>query len=990
MDTYIYGQTGYNLLNNSILLKDYISVSLEYGYKYLTLTDSNLYAAFKFLNLCKKNNIKPILGLEIDVIDSNYKFKMLAYAKDIDGYKSLVKLSSNSKVANKVFEVEELTKYSGITFISTFEDSFFLLSLKESSDKFISLVKKYKDVLKDFYVGISNQNLKNKNDAQYMYEICVSNNIDAIPLHQTLYLKQEDNTVYEALRKINQTNDIKFGDYFLPTKENLDYEFANCPKLNEGLKKFLSNIKDYMPHAKISLPTFKNDLNLSSDTYLKELCIKGCKRRFEIEHVASFEAYMDRLNYELNVISKMGYQDYFLIVWDYVRYAKKNSVMVGPGRGSACGSLVAYSLGITNVDPLKYNLLFERFLNPERVTMPDIDMDFPTDKRNEVIDYVKEKYGKNRVCNITAFDTFQLKSSIQDLGRVLGIDKAKLKVLSNVAGQAKDFEDLLNKFKDNIEIYNLLIIAKKLENLPRHISTHAAGIVLSNDNLDELVPLQNGINNLYQAQWDKDDIEAVGLLKMDFLGVKNLNIVSDCVNKIDTLNNISLQYIPLNDKNTFELLQRGDTLGIFQLEGEGIKKVLIKLKPNSLDDIVAVLALYRPGPMDQINEFIDRKNGKKFEYLHKDLEPILKSTYGIIVYQEQIMLIAHDFAGLSLGEADVLRRAVSKKNKELLDSQRVNFVEHCVKNNYSKEIANQIYDYIVKFAEYGFNKAHAVGYALLSYQMAYIKANYFNIFMSNLLNSVIGNQSDVVSYIRYARLHKMHVYEPNINESDVTFKIYKDGLIFPLSGIFGIGLIQASQIVKERENGLYKSLDDFKKRTSLNSNSIINLIYSDSFDLFGHSKKTLVDEANNNISTYSRFLDDVIGLKEEEFDEIELKRLEAKMLGLNIKYDNFKNIEIIHRNYNASFISRKSLNKDLNTIIQFENIKEIKTKKGDPMAFGSATDGRISFNFVIFPKEYEIFKDILDKESIFLAFGHVSFDDKYKKVELKIANLKKI
>jgi len=990
VQTYLYGQSGYNVLNNAILLDDYITKSIEYGYKVITLADSNLYGAFKFLKACERNHIKSILGIEIDFIDSEYKSKALIYAKNLNGYKSIVKMISLVKCENKVFTLSDLKEIKDVVVVSSFDDSIFKLLLKQNVDDFLNKARLYQDTLPDFYIGISNQNALSFDDAIKMYEVCLNNSIKCLPLHQTLYLNKEDSNVYQALKKINQDKLIKEGSYYLPKKEELEYEFSSFPKLDEYLDSFVNKFDSYMPHVEISLPKYKNDLNLTSSEYLKELCMKGVKRRFETSHVASFDAYLDRLNYELSIIKKMGYDDYFLIVWDYVLFAKKNKVMVGPGRGSACGSLVAYSLGITNVDPLKYNLLFERFLNPERVTMPDIDIDFPTDKRNMVIDYVKEKYGKNKVCNISAFDTFQVKSSIQDLGRVLGLDKTRLSVLSKVAGQTQNYEELLSRFSTNDDIKDLLIIAKKMENLPRHLSTHAAGIVLSYDDLSNVIPLQNGINNLYQAQWDKEDVESVGLLKMDFLGVKNLNIVADCINQIDDLNNISLQYIPLNDKATYEMLQRGDTLGIFQLEGEGIKKVLTRLKPTSLSDLVAVLSLYRPGPMDQIDEFISRKQGKKFEYLHNDLEHILKETYGIIVYQEQIMLIAHDFAGMSLGEADILRRAVSKKNKELLDSQRVIFVDNCVKNNYTKEVANQIYDYIVKFADYGFNKAHAVGYALLSYQMAYLKANHFNVFMANLLNSVVGNPSDVANYIKYSRIHNMKIYKPDINESVEIFKLYKDGLIFPLSGIFGLGSVASKNIVKERMNGPFKTIDDFKNRTNINSNVLTNLIFAGAFDSFNHSKKTLVQEANNNISTYSRFLDDVIGAKEEEYEITELKRNEAKAIGLNIEYDNFKNIDLLHRNYNAQYISRKSLNRDVASLIQFENIKEITTKKGELMCVGTCTDGRIELGFVIFPKNYQTFKLILDKESLFRVFANVRFDEKYKKVELTINEIKKI
>ena len=987
MNSYIYGQSEYNILNNAIHLQDYILKNKEYGFDAITLTDPNLYGAYKFLHECEINNIKAILGLEFDIVrDGNY-YKMLAYAKDLNGYKSLVKISSESKINNKKYSIEELKEMEGLIFISPFFNSEFFNHI-ENHDLIIKLYNEYNQ-LSDFGIGISLQEKSSIPLAHELYEICVENDFKAYPIHQTLYLEKEDNIVYESLKKIAQNNDIKKGNYSLVSKEELDYEFFGYDMLDHYMDELISKVSYYMPHTKTSLPHFPNDRGLTSKEYLRELCEKGLNKRFQKEHHKSYEAYVDRLNYELNVISKMGYDDYFLIVWDYVLFAKKQKVMVGPGRGSACGSLVAYSLGITNVDPLKFDLLFERFLNPERVSMPDIDMDFPDDKRDLVISYVKDKYGKNNVCNISAFGTFQLKSSLRELGKALNIDNSKLNVLIKIAASAKDFDSLCEKFKTNEDILTLLKVGKKIENLPKHISTHAAGIILSEEPLTELVALQPGINNLLQAQWESQDLAYIGLLKMDFLGIRNLSIIDNISKEIEGLNNISIQYLPLNDSKTFKLLSRADTLGVFQLESDGIKKVLSKLQPTNISDIVAVLALYRPGPMDQIDEFIARKNGKPFNYIHKDLEPILKSTYGIIVYQEQIMLIAHDFAGFSLGEADVLRRAVSKKDEATLNKERENFVKHCKANNYDEDSANKIYDYIVKFANYGFNKSHAVGYALLSYQMAYLKANYFNIFMAKILNNVIGSQSEIVKYINYAKARGIKIYKPNINISTQSFIQYKDGLIFPLLGIFGIGNVLTNQIIENRKAKNYQSIDDFKSRVDANSQAIEQLIYSGAFDSFNHTKKYLIDAANNNLSLYSQHLDDVINLKEDEFSDDELKHLEAKALGFNIEYDNFKNITLLHKNYSANYIRKQIKEKNIRTLVEFVKLKEIKTKKNDLMLVGSLTDSQTELDFVMFSKQYELYRIILDDKSLFLVEGNL-VKDKYNKVELQINILKKI
>lgn len=987
MDTLIYAQSEYNLLSNSIHLDLLVKNSYEYGYKCIALADPNLYGAYKFITLCNKFNIKPILGLEFNIIHNEFKSKLLAFATNLNGYQELVKISSLDKIENKVFDLEELSNFKDLIFITTLDQSEILYSYLKSEDEFENIYNEYKKHLSNLYIGISLQNKNTKADSINLYNTCKKLNINTLPLHQTLYNDKEDNIVYESLTKISQVS-YKTGDYFIPTINEYNNEFINLD-FNSNLSNFVNKVDKYTIKVANSLPHFENSKGIPSKDYLRELCEKGLKKRFEIEHSSSFEKYTERLNYELSVISNMGYDDYFLIVWDYVKFAKKNKVMVGPGRGSACGSLVAYSLGITNVDPLKYDLLFERFLNPSRVTMPDIDMDFPDDKRAFVINYVKEKYGINRVCSISTFDTFQIKSSLRDLGKVLNISTQNLNIIVKEAASTKDYEALTLKYKDKDEIYTLLKVAKKIENLPRHISTHAAGIIISSEPLDKTVPLQNGINGLLQAQWDSHDLADVGLLKMDFLGIKNLQIIDNCCQKIGALNNINIQYIPLNDEKTYKLLQRGDTLAVFQLESSGMRNVLKKLRPTSLNDIVAVLALYRPGPMDQIDTYIERKNGKKFEYIHPSLEPILKSTYGIIVYQEQIMLIANQFAHMSLAEADLLRRAVSKKDEKSIEEQRKPFIEACKNNGYSQDIAEKLYSDIAKFAEYGFNKSHAVGYALLSYQMAYLKANYFDIYMSELLNSVIGNTSEIVKYINYAKTYKLHVYSPDINISTNKFEKYRDGLIMPLQSIKSIGNSLVNDILNERlENGDFKSLSDFNQRVKVSETNLKYLIYSSSFDSLEKSKKQCIDYINNGKGSFDMFLDDVLDKSVEEYEDYELKAFELEALGFNIKYDNFKNIEYLSKKYNTTYLSTKLLNRDINVIVEFREIKELKTKKNDLMCVGTLSDSRCELSFVIFPKSYEIFKTIINLESLFIINGKLVYDNNYSKYQIQINNMK--
>ena len=989
MNTLIYAQSEYNFLSNAIHMSELVTTLKDYGFKSIALSDSNMYGTYKFITLCKESNIKPIVGLEINVVNHDFKSKLLVYAKNYSGYQELLYLSNETKINDKVFTLEELNCFKNVIFVSTFNSSELLYNFTKSTDLFLNIYKEYKSNLNDFYVGISMQDKNNINCSYNMINLCLSNNIQILPLHQTLYKDKDDYIVYESLSKIGQKEFIR-GDYYIPTVHELNQEFDGF-NLDSYVNDFDNKIEIYQIRVKKSLPHFENPYGLESKEYLKSLCEKGLKKRLTISKSKDEIDYFNRLNYELEIISKMGYDDYFLIVWDYVLYAKKNNVMVGPGRGSACGSLVAYSLGITNVDPLKYDLLFERFLNPSRVTMPDIDMDFPDDKRAFVINYVYEKYGKNRVCNIQAFDTFQIKSSLRDLGKALGIDSKRLNIIISEASQTKDYSSMLEKYRDYNDIYTLLFVAKRIENLPRHSTTHAAGIIISSEDLDKLIPLQKGVANLYQSEWDSHDLAEIGLLKMDFLGIKNLQIIDNCCKEIGTLNNINIQYIPLNNEATFRLLCRGDTISVFQLESSGMRNVLKKLRPSDFNDLVAVLALYRPGPMDQIDTYIERKNGKPFSYIHPNLATILQSTYGIIVYQEQIMQIANSFAGMSLAEADLLRRAISKKDEKSIEAQKIPFVAACVKNGYSEDIAMKLFEDIAKFADYGFNKSHAVGYALLAYQMAYLKANYFVVFMEEQLNSVIGSQSEMIKYINYARLNNVVTYNPNINISTNRFIKYRNGLILPLQAIKGVGNQLSSTILNERNiNGEFRTLSDFVSRVDVSDSVLKEIIYSCAFDQITKSKKQSVDFITNGKGSYELFLNDVIEKSVEEYDNNTLKELELEALGFNIKYDNFKDINLLMKKYRTTLISTKNLNTTINVLIEFREIKELKTKKNDRMAVGMIYDSRAEFSFVLFPKAYEIYKTILNVGSLFLATARLEYDQKYQKFQLNINSLKLI
>lgn len=974
MKGFLYGQTEFNLLNNSIRLDDYFTIAKEHNFSFLSITDENLYASFKFYKKCKTLGIKPIIGLEIKYIDDDDKKSViLAYAKNNRGYKNLLKISTYLKSNPIPIGLEFLYSYKdNIIFIAVYNDCilerYFLEKKYEVlNEKLLNLSSTF-----DFYLGYSYTNrLDRLNSNQAIYQYASELGIRLLPIHNCRYLRNEDSIIYETLTQISGSP-IKLSDFD-------DYSVDINPIVTDELAKMIESIDLELFSDKTYLPIYPKTNGVASDKYLSALCHKGLSKRLGGKVKPE---YHKRLEYELSVINKMGYSDYFLIVWDFILFAKKKNILVGPGRGSAAGSLVAYCLGITEIDPLKYDLFFERFLNPERISMPDIDTDFPDNYRDEVIGYVNQTYGSKHVCTISSYSTFSSKSSIRDLGRIMKIDSIRLEEIISLVENASDYDSLLNQFKDRKDIYELIYVIKGLEGLTRHVSTHAAGIIISLNDLDDIIPLQSGINGLFQSQLEAKDLEDIGLLKMDFLGIRNLSIMADIIDAIPEMSINSLRNIPLNDKKTYEILAQADTLGIFQLESEGMRNVLNKIKPNKFIDLVATLALYRPGPMDNIDEFILRRFGKKFTYLHPSLESVLKETYGIIVYQEQVMQIAQIVAGFTLGQADLLRRAVSKKNPESLKQLSSLFISGAITNGYSETLAQSIYNYILKFGNYGFNKSHSVAYGLLVYQMSYLKANYFEIFLSKILNNVIGSAKTMSSYINYAKEHNLHTYSPNVNISSRIFENTKVGIFMPLTAIRSVGEIKALEIVNERKaNGLYKDYSDFKKRTMAGPAILEALIFSGALDCFGLSKKQMFETKEIYSDIFAKHLVDIIE-DESEFDFGYLQQRELEYLGFNLKYNIFNDIEKLHKKFNADYVTKSN-----RAIISIVNQKIIKTKKQDTMIVGTLTDNITSYKFVIFPQTLQSINFKLDSGRLYTINYIYEYDEKYKTYQVIIKNV---
>ncbi len=955
MKGFLYGQSEYNLLNNATPLTKYIDYAIKYNYDFLSITDSNLYGYLKFYNLCKKNNIKPIIGLEINLNLDLEENTFLLYPYNDIGFSNLLKIETKNKLSS--LDLSYLKEnQEGIYFILVTNKSFIINSLNSMANEAYDKLKFYKNNFKMFYLGVSlqNPNLANIN----LEAVALARNLGIISvyLHQMKYLKEEDKIIYDLLKALDNKTDNSSGDYSF-FKWNDDF-------INDNEELFL-NTKNLVESININidkkevLPKYKSDIPCSN--FLTSLAKKGLEKRL-IKRNVDRNIYFKRLEYELNIINKMHYEDYFLIVWDFIKWAKKNNIYVGPGRGSAASSLVAYALGITEVCPLDFDLLFERFLNPMRISMPDIDTDFPDNKRDLVIDYVKEKYGEHHVVSITTFGTFSYKSSLRDVARIYHLGEKQIKELNNLLA-SNNILKLLEIYKYDKDIYNVLYIINGLDGLPRNTSTHAAGIIMAGVDLREVIPLQKGPNGLLQSELEYDDLKQLGLLKMDFLGIRNLNIIASVLEEAN-INQKDFRNVSLCDNKVYKMLQRADTLGLFQLESNGIRNVLLKLKPTKFTDLVAVLALYRPGPMDNIDEFIARKHGKPFTYLHPDLEPILKETYGIIVYQEQIILIATKFAGYSLGKADILRRAISDKDKLKMEELRSDFINSACKRGYDLKLCETIFDLIVKFANYGFNKAHSVAYAHVAYEMAYLKVHHFPLFMSKILDNVIGSSETLYSYIKYAKSHGLEVTSPNVNISSLKFVYKNNKLYLPLEAVSGIGLQIASKIVNERNKTPFKNYEDFIMRLQLSESNIINLAYAGAFSDFNKTTKELVEHNSVEVNLIDSLLgNDLIKENKDYSDEVLIKK-EKEVLGFNMKYDPTKPIKNIRIKYNL--ISLNLIKPNINTmaIIKFSNLKENKTRNGLILK-GLIYDDTFELPFVIFNDLYNEVKDLININDIY-------------------------
>ena len=801
-------KTEYDLMNSLIKIDELISYAKNNDINALGITDSNMFSAYEFIKTCNQNNIKPIIGIEIN-IDGN---DLLIYAKNYDGYISLCKIVSEKNLNN--ITIDYVKQFS--------KDIILVVNYKDYS--------KYKDLFTYVYIRYSNE--EERTNAFLLTEYTVY--IDLIR-----YFNKEDKEYFKYLKYIEEgkTFDEEISFYESYFKDIKDEVYI------KSTREFINQINIVLPKSKIHIPVYREN----STEFLRALAKKGLEKRLK-GNVS--EEYKNRLIYELSVIEKMNYVDYFLIVYDFVLYAKKNGILVGPGRGSGAASLVTYALGIIDIDPLKYDLIFERFLNPDRITLPDIDIDFDNLKREEVINYVTNKYGPTKTARVISFNTMLPKQIIRDVARVLKMDSSLIDRLCKTIKDEKDFEELKNNYefinivKRNEEVKKLINICNKLCGLKKNTGMHAAGVVISDIPLYNIMPLYKS-NGVILTAYSKDFIEDLGLLKMDFLSIKNLNTISNIINDIkkDGIN-IDINNIDLNDKRTLYLFKKAYTTGIFQFESDGMRSFLKTLEVDNFNTIIDAIALYRPGPREMIGEYIARKNGKKkITYPIKELEPILKSTYGIIIYQEQVLEILRKIGGYSYSEADVVRRAMSKKKEDIILKEKSKFISGVISHGYDEKIGEYLYNLIIKFSNYGFNKSHSVAYSLVAFQMAYLKINYTKYFMRNLLNMNKSSEK-LKEYIDESKILGIEFDNISINKSCNEFIIDNNKMIIPFSIIKSIAVNVCEEIEEERNKSKFSSFYDFMIRCygkSVNKKVIISLIECGAFNEFNLNKKQTID-----------------------------------------------------------------------------------------------------------------------------------------------------
>lgn len=1031
----------YSLLDGAARIKELVKAAASKGMKALALTDHGvMYGAVAFYKACKEYGIKPIIGCEIyftagsrydkGTRKENPIYHLILLAENEQGYRNIMSIVSTAQIEGMHYkpraDYETLATYAeGVICLSAClggEINQHLLHQRDEEAKQAAL--RYKQIFGDrFYLELQDHGmLDQKQAATKMIALAEQLQIPLVATNDVHYLTPSDAAVQDVLicigtgKTIQDEDRLQIGTDQLYLKSGMEMEelYRHVPEAISNTKVIADRCELELELGRAKLPQFwPIPPKYTSSSFLLELCQDGLQKRYGNQEAwlqsESYRAELQqRLQYELSVIDKMGYADYFLIVWDFIRFAKERQISVGPGRGSSAGSLVAYTLNITDVDPIKYKLLFERFLNPERVTMPDIDIDFDDERRDEVIHYVAAKYGDEHVAQIITFGTMAAKAAIRDVGRALHIsfqetDKAA-KLIPNQLGITIEHalevkEELRTAYNNSASMRQLIDMAIKVEGMPRHSSTHAAGVVISAQPLTHYTPLQIGSDEMLLTQYSMEHLEAIGLLKMDFLGLRTLSILRRSHQWVKELygKEINFEHIDDHDSLTYAMLGKGETTGIFQLESAGVRRVLKEMKPSDFEDIVSVLALYRPGPMEFIPKYIEGKHGTiHVEYPHDSLRHILQDTYGIIVYQEQIMQIASHMAGFSLGEADLLRRAVSKKKREVLDKERAHFVQGSIQMGYDEQSANVVYDMIVRFADYGFPRAHAVAYGVLAFRTAWFKAHYPHVFMASMLASVAGNIDKTAQYVDECTRMGISVLPPSVNESEMYFAPNADGIRFGLSAIKHVGTQAIESIIAGRADKPYISLLDFCKRVELrvvNKRVLEALILAGAFDGIGGHRAQLLAALDDTLEAVSKWKKEradiqieMFGFEEIQNWDVELPNIRTFTITEQLEHE-YEQLGMYLSGHPLDELLKQLEGSSVDSLIELSDCEDgykavvpvritslrnhIAKSSGQSMAFAVVEDRVVRAEAVLFAKVWRKFSSTVHKDDLVLLLATV-------------------
>ena len=1059
---HLHVHTEYSLLDGAIRINELVKKVKENGMSAVAITDhGNMFGAINFYKECMSNGIKPIIGMEAYVAKRSHTDKeakidnepnhLILLAKNNVGYKNLVKLSSISYTEGFYYkpriDKELLKKYhEGLICLSACimgEIPRKILNnnyegAKESAVEFKNIFGE------DFYLEVQSNKLREQTLVnQKLIQMSRELDIPLVATNDCHYLNEEDYYTHEVLlcigtRKTMQDENrlsFKTNEFYLKTKEQMQENFSYLSEAIENTVKIAEKCNVTLQFGKTILPEFKIDENISHREYFIRMCKKGIDEKYKDSELKK-EA-EKRMNYEIEVIDKMGYIDYFLIVQDFVNYAKSVNIAVGPGRGSGAGSICAYLIGITAIDPLRFNLIFERFLNPERVSMPDFDIDFCYERRGEVIEYVSKKYGREHVAQIITFGTLAARAVVRDTGRALGVSYQETDAIAKLIPQEikmtldralEESSELLKLYQENETARKIIDISKRLEGLPRHASTHAAGVVITKEEVSSYVPLYMSDEGI-STQYTMNLLEELGLLKMDFLGLRTLTVIQDAIGLIKKTRGIEIfDDEKYDDKEVYKLLCSGKTDGVFQLESQGIRNVLREVQPDNIEDIIVVLSLYRPGPMDQIEKYVKNKRSGKIEYTHPALAPILKVTNGCMVYQEQVMQIFRTLAGYSFGRADIVRRAMAKKKADVLNNERENFIIGCSKNGIEKEDAIKIFDEISDFAKYAFNKSHAACYAVVAYKTAYLRVHYPQEFFAATMNSMLGDQNKIPKYISECKKIGIEVLKPDINESFEKFSVVDGKIRFALVTIKNVGKNAIEEVLKERKlNGKFTSFVDFIKRTAgeaINKKCIESLIEAGCFDRLEsdlnrfdllNSFESILDSVlsvkqNNYINQIDIFSlnlsessheDDKIVIKKSNLTPTkqEILNMEKEVLGMYVSgtpLDDY--ISVINKISGIAkgidFIDEENKDmydgKEIKVCGIVTKTKILSTKSGKEMMFAQIEDDSgVPIEIIIFPNIFSKHFELIKVGEILLVEGKVSKKDE-ELPKVIVSNLKQL